>query len=391
MSTEKTNSEEVSEIVDRIFSLHHNIVNQMINSYQNLETRKYPKMTQIDEDAGFSMLSEYFEKLRIIIRRSIELEEDIDHAEFEKVYNDEDLIRELLVHTREEARKNITNIIKSRIESLYISMNFVPVSLSREGKEIGIFDSVYEGLPEQHIREVEYDTLLRAVAKQVGIIEIEDYFARHSTEKDTYISPFISSTLIDAIADRAKYAFAEEQYEKYINESMKQEESFDEFPELMDTETQVEYLRIEERYKRKFEKAVGYMNDRTTYAKRFFSFYTSGKLPQYTSFSETEIYSRINARVKEYGKNAKQKIMDAFDSSRKKHRVTIAKRTIRDFSETVKSGITGIEKRTRKYVRNLQESKSSTRISRTKEVQDLESTKNKRKSSNKTVYDKDIR
>lgn len=355
MSRNKTNSEEMGEVVDKIFSLNHNIVSQIITAYQDPEIRRYPKLNEHIEDISFRKLSVYFDELRDIIRYAIEMGDEMKRADLEGIYETEDIVEEIVEQSRTTIKDSIIRTIKNRIEAMYISMNFIPISVIRQGQNTEVINSIYHGSPEEVLRMLEYSMLRESIEKQTEIIDFEEYFSRKSEEGEnfTQISPLISTTLIDSISDKAKFTLAEEQCTKFINESRQQEEVFDEFPELRDTTKQVEYFRMEERYKRKFEVATGYMNEKTTYSKAFFTLYKHGMLPMCTGFSKDEIDSRIKSHINEYAEINKKRIRTAFETSIQKHKSVRRQRNLRDFVDTLKLKTLRLGESAEKYIRKI--------------------------------------
>lgn len=353
MDSNFTGSERLAEIIDKIFLLNHNIVNLMLSSYRDEEMKKTELLNKAVEKVAFDKLSGYYSELREAIREAIEISDEINSASLEGAYS-EGTANEILCQSREKAKQSIISSIKTRIEGLFTSMNFVPITIRRTGEErTEVIESVYAGEPEEALRGLEYTMLAASTEKQIEIIEYEDYFEKMRHEKAFTISPAISPLLIDGIVDRSKFALGEEHCKKFSQESREQEEVFDEYPELKEVTEFSEYLMLEEHYKKMFEQSVGLLNSRTTYGDYFFSLYKNGNLPLYTGFSKQEIDYRISEQVKAYSEWIKDVIKNKFDDSVKKHRATRIKRNLKDATDVIRLRLSGIVRK--RYIRKIGE------------------------------------
>lgn len=339
-----TNSEQLENIVDKIFLLNHNIVSEMITASQDEEYKRYPGLNKELEDKAIEKLSSYFAELRRVLRDSLRITDELVSAEIPSEVSEE-AKREALIQSREEYKDKLVDAIEARLRTMFISMNFVPVGATIDGETTEV-PTYYNGKPEEFVRAQEYQTLMDSVFKQMEIIFFEDNFAKQNTTGlDEVLSPYIVPTLLDAIGDKAAFAKAEEDCEKFITNSNSQAEVYDEFPELRDTVEQVEFLRIQNRYKRRFEEAAGHLNSNTSYGDYFFDLYKKGILPLMTGFSQDEIRSRINDRVKDYSERNKEIIQEMFLSSTKKYKKFRRKRSMDETANYIKFRVSGISKK----------------------------------------------
>lgn len=341
MSKELSNSEKMEEIVDKIFLLNHKIVSGMISSSQNEELKQYPKLNEELETKWFEKLAEYYEELRIVIREALTIADEINLAEMSGLSKKTQ--EELKIQSREEYKDKIIEAIEARIKTMFISMNFAPSGTTIEGEEVST-SSIYDGKPEEFVRAQEYSSLMESISKQMEIIYFEEEFSKKSTSPESTISPYIVPPLLDTIGDRAAYAKAEEDCEKYLEQSNKQAEVYDEFPELRYTAEQVEFLRLQNRYKKRFEDAAGYLNSKTTYGKYFFNLYKAGMLPLLTGFNNDEIASRVTTRVEDYSNQNKNIIQEMFNFSVKKFKKFRIKRNIDEKTEFIKYKLSNLSK-----------------------------------------------
>ena len=334
MSKELTNSEELEDIVDKIFLQNHNLVSEMITASQDEECKRYPKLNEELENNAVERLGDYFVELRRVIRDSFRIADELIEAEIPSSISKE-AKRETIIQGREEYKDRLVEAIEARLRAMFISMNFVPIGAIIDGETTEI-PTYYKGKPEEFVRAQEYQTLIESIYKQMEIILFEDYFSKQSSNQPGILSPYVVPTLLDAIGDIAAYGKAEEDCDTFIAKSNTQAEVYDEFPELRDTVEQVEFLRIQNRYKRRFEEAAGHLNSKTSYENYFSNLYKMGILPAMTGFSQDEIASRINDRVKDYSERNKEIIQEMFISSTKKFKKFRRKRSMDEATELVK-------------------------------------------------------
>lgn len=333
MKEELGNTDKLEKIIDAIFLLNHNIVSLMVQEAEDSIEGRTSSYNELLEDQSFRKLSEYHAQLRDIVRERLKISDEQHNEEMEEDYT---------VATREEGRierqenekEKIISILEERVKTIFESMNWIPTGIEVDG-EITTQESEYVGKPEEAIRAQEYLSLVESMCKQIEIIYFEDFFGELYDEETEPISPYISPLLIDAIADRAGFRLAEKQCENYLKKYKSQEEIFDEYPELRDTTEHVEYLRILERYKRKFETATGYLNENTTYGEYFFELYRNGNLPKYTGFSKTEIDTRINGRTEKCAKRNEAVIQEIFEKSREKYSKFVSKRELKQRTSNI--------------------------------------------------------
>ena len=333
MKNDLTNSEKLEEIVDKIFLQNHNLISEMIIASQDEENKRYPKLNKELEDNAVERLSEYYAELRETIREALQIADELILAEMPSV--GETAKEEVKIQEREEYKDRLIEAIESRLKTMFISMNFVPIEASINGTTTEV-PTFYEGKPEEFLRSQEYETIMESIYKQMEIIYFEDAFAKKAASNDTTISPYIVPSLLDAIGDKAAYAKAEEDCEKYVEQSNSQAEVYDEFPELRFTAEQVEFLRLQNKYKRRFEEAAGYLNTNTTYGEYFFNLYKTGALTFITGFSQEEIRSRVNDRVTTYSERNKAIIQEMFNYSVKKFKKFRRKRSIDETIDNIK-------------------------------------------------------
>lgn len=315
MSNELTITERLEATLDKIFLLNHNIVSEMIQGVQDPEYARYPLLMQQLEDRGFETLGEYYRDLRSILRECLSVSDELLEADLEGLSTKAK--HEVVIQGREEYKDKLIETMESRFKGLYASMNFVPMSAHLGEDEIEL-TSIYDGKPEEFVRAQEYRSLIESVMQQIEILYFEDALIRNLGE-DSVVSPYVVPTLIDTIARVEGFKKAERQCQKYLEGAKKQEELFEAFPELRETKEQVELLNIQNRYRRRFEEAVGALNPHTNYSKWFLKQYKMGLLPIQSGFSHQEIRQRIDDSVEEYTSKNKDVIKDMFDSSIKKY------------------------------------------------------------------------
>ena len=211
--------------------------------------------------------------------------------------------------------------------------------------------------------------------------------------KKFILSPFVVSTLIDSMADKAKYAYAEEQCEDYIEEFVKRNIDMNEYPELQESISKVQYFILEERYKRKFEGATGCMNPRTTYSNFFYKLYKDGELPTYSSFNINEINERIMKRINSYVTENINSIRKSFDESLDKYKYLVIKRFFKRKGQAFKLRLSSANEKTQKYLRKIKGDKSINNETSEKIVDNSSkpSTKNNKKVRNNSIEDDDVR
>lgn len=335
MADKKTKTQEIFSTLDKIFLLNHSIMTDMINASFDEEISRIPKLNQSLEDQKFEQLGSYFQTLRKQIRECLKLGKEIIERDYSGL--SQEAIDEMVLQESAEYIESLQKSLEDEIDGLFMAMNFVPMGDPKEADKVTAdYTSVYKGKPEEFVRAQEYRSLMESVVTQLDIIEFEDEIRKSSDESGLVFSPSIVPFLVDALANERAFKVGEEQCEKYVAESRTQEEVFDEFPELRDTMEQVEYLRIQNRYKRRFEEQTGYLCPKAAYSQYFRTLYNYGALPLKTGFSAQEIDDRISSRVKTYSETNKDVINSMFKSSVKKFRKVRAKRKMKELTQMAK-------------------------------------------------------
>ena len=142
-----------------------------------------------------------------------------------------------------------------------------------------------------------------------------------------------------------------------MEDSRKQEKVFSEYPELKETMEKVEYLEMEERYKRKFEATTGVMSSRAAYAKLFYNWYKQGLLPDHTQFSKKEIHDRMQSHLKAYTDDNKSKIQSAFSNSVEKFKPMRVKRNLKNLPSIIKFEAKDFFRAPKKFIRKIKNTK----------------------------------
>lgn len=357
LSEKVANTEKIAEIVDKIFLQNHHIVNQMVEFHQNKEVRVSPVLREITENVEFKKLQDLFVELRKLIKEAIKIDNDLMRSGIDGAYDNEAAEDEILYQSSESTKGELIGTIQTRLDALFMSMNIVTIGLKNENQTLEMIESIYYQKPERELRRQEYSMLEESVRKQLAIVDYEEIFASYHPDKGSVLSPLVSIMLIDSISDTMKYGLAEKQCKRYVEDSRKQEKVFDEYPELKETMEQVEYLEMEERYKRKFESAAGVMNARTSYAKRFAEWYKQGLLPTYTQLSKAEIHDRMQSHMKAYTDENKEKIQDAFSQSVERHKSIRAKRNLKNLPSILKFEAKDFVTAPKKFIRKIRNTK----------------------------------
>lgn len=363
MAQNNSCSEKLYELLDKIFLLNHKIVNQMVKSYEEekkTNVKISPDFSQKIEEMAFDKLSNYYKKLRELLIEALEVENELIISSKFDIETDEAVSKEANVRAQKEAEDFIIENLKSRIEDLFVSMDLIKKAVYYENEEEPeLFESVYYGSLEENIRKLEYKKLVESIEIQFSIIEFEDYLKKNTNGVNITIPPLVTPMIIDAIANQKKYETAEKHCRKFVKDSMKQKEIFDEFPELKDTMEEVAYLEMEERYNYGFEKAAGFLNTEAGYTDLILYLYKKNLLHNYTNFEEDEIFSRIASRINSYSEDNKQKINDIFNNNVRKYRMIIRKRNISDIADLIRTKISGFSTLPKRYFRRIKKFKES--------------------------------
>lgn len=380
MENKLTPSDKLEEIIDKIFLLNHNLVSEMIAASQDQDLKAYKQLNDELENKRFKELADYYKELRDAIRKCILLEDEIIREGTEGL--SDEAKQEIVNNEIEDYKDTLLESMEDRIKALFVSMDFIPVGEAVEDEDIDIdLPGYYTGKPEESLRQQEYKSLKESFSDQMEIIYIEDLINKRRNMKDTVSSPFIVPYLIDCIGKMKAFEKAEKDCKKYVDTSMTQEEVFDDFPELRDTAEQVEFLRLEQRYKRRFEEATGFLNPHNSYSKFFIDAYNMGTLPFLSGFSKKEIDERIKNRVKTYAESNKDTIMSMFKSSVKKFAKVRRKRKINELLENAKFHLSDMSKLPKRWIKKVSGKKNKEDVEPKKDEKKTKETDGKKSKS----------
>ena len=244
----------------------------------------------------------------------------------------EEAVEEFRLQGREDTKDQIQEAMMARIKAFYVTMNFVPLVLSRNDQTRTV-DSKYEGKPEEALRMQEYVSILDSLDKQVEIVDMEDYFSVYAEQDLVELSPAVYPAFLDALADEKKFELAEANCRKFVKAYRAKQEQFEQFPEFAEITQKVEYLGFQEHYKKEFHNATGYLNPNTTYSRYIRDLIDKGAFAIYTGLYDSEIDERIDSRISEYNEENRQEIRGIYDSTIAKYENARKKQIIREIFE----------------------------------------------------------
>lgn len=347
----------IDELLEKIFTLNHNIVTNMINSIASNDEEKddlkssseakVQKVYMLDE-IQFAKLTSAYKELRDLIRvclSEIENEEqtnDSSPTDISTKGND--------IDTSDDEIENLIESLKDKIHFLYQTFGYTSYIKSKDDEDSSeIVPSIYKGTLEEDIRKQEHNNMMDSILNQIRIIQIENDYEKRI--KDDFLPVSDIGMLLTTMSDIMKYYSAEDYFKRFIayidellsdgehsekagipeNEQASQEEQSEETEEeqkkfsdldaliksaddeeLKKVVNVAKHLMIEERYKRLFLLSTGALNKQTSYTSWFLEMYKNDSLPELLHLLEQDLIKTVRTPIDRYLQERKTELSNVF-------------------------------------------------------------------------------
>lgn len=347
----------IDELLEKIFTLNHNTVTNMINSIASNDEEKddlkssseakVQKVYMLDE-IQFAKLTSAYKKLRDLIRvclSEIENEEqtnDSSPTDISTKGND--------IDTSDDEIENLIESLKDKIHFLYQTFGYTSYINSKDDEDSSeIVPSIYKGTLEEDIRKQEHNNMMDSILNQIRIIQIENDYEKRI--KDDFLPVSDIGMLLTTMSDIMKYYSAEDYFKRFIayidellsdgehsekagipeNEQASQEEQSEETEEeqnkfsdldaliksaddeeLKKVVNVAKYLMIEERYKRFFLLSTGALNKQTSYTSWFLEMYKNDSLPELLHLLKQDLIKTVRTPIDRYLQERKTELSNVF-------------------------------------------------------------------------------
>jgi hypothetical protein len=347
----------IDELLEKIFTLNHNTVTNMINSIASNDEEKddlkssseakVQKVYMLDE-IQFARLTSAYKELRDLIRvclSEIENEEqtnDSSPTDISTKGND--------IDTSDDEIENLIESLKDKIHFLYQTFGYTSYINSKDDEDSSeIVPSIYKGTLEEDIRKQEHNNMMDSILNQIRIIQIENDYEKRIKDDSLPVSD--TGMLLTTMSDIMKYYSAEDYFKRFIayidellsdgehsekagipeNEQASQEEQSEETEEeqnefsdldaliksaddeeLKKVVNVAKYLMIEERYKRLFLFSTGALNKQTSYTSWFLEMYKNDSLPELLNLLEQDLIKTVRTPIDRYLQERKTELSNVF-------------------------------------------------------------------------------
>ena len=347
----------IDELLEKIFTLNHNTVTNMINSIASNDEEKddlkssseakVQKVYMLDE-IQFAKLTSAYKELRDLIRvclSEIENEEqtnDSSPTDISTKGND--------IDTSDDEIENLIESLKDKIHFLYQTFGYTSYIKSKDDEDSSeIVPSIYKGTLEEDIRKQEHNNMMDSILNQIRIIQIENDYEKRI--KDDFLPVSDIGMLLTTMSDIMKYYSAEDYFKRFIayidellsdgehsekagipeNEQASQEEQSEETEEeqnkfsdldaliksaddeeLKKVVNVAKHLMIEERYKRLFLLSTGALNKQTSYTSWFLEMYKNDSLPELLHLLKQDLIKTVRTPIDRYLQERKTELSNVF-------------------------------------------------------------------------------